>query len=275
MSNKILSHTARLGRESIPPAVMLAISCRIRSKNHGLPEVSGAYKFDKSDYSYEIEKSEKPANVYATPDGTKCTLELAADHLGLSTTRTFALFTEYVSDYEHIYKNYGNARNAMTFKTDDGEKSNSVVLAEYYGVTPSTVSRAYKRNDNDYLKANAELEANRGKAKPKANDYKTEAGFPCSLDECAFQLGLSTVRTCALFTKYNSDYDHIFSNYGKAKCEMNYKDDDGEKSNASKLGKYFGVTASTVRRAYQKSGNDYLVANADLRERFLDETLGF
>ena len=156
MNNKILSQTQRLGRNTLPPAVQLAIACRIRSEA-GEPEVKGAYAFDKSDYSYDQERNKGPINKYVTPKGVKCSLAECSAHLGLSETRTSVLFSQHHSDYELIYSTYGKARNQMDFKTDQGEKTSAPALAKYYGVTPSTISRAYKRANNDYLIANADL----------------------------------------------------------------------------------------------------------------------
>jgi hypothetical protein len=155
MNNKILSQTQRLGRNTLPPAVQFAISCRIRAKQ-GEPEVKGSYHFDKSCYSSVIE-SKGPINSFATPEGVPCTVYECARHLGLSISRTSVLFSQHNSDYEYIYANYGNARNSFDFKNDNGEPTTAAELAERYGVASSTISRAYKQAKNDYLIANADL----------------------------------------------------------------------------------------------------------------------
>lgn len=158
MCNKILSQTQRLGRNTLPPAVQFALACRIRSET-GEPEVKGAYAFDKSDYSYTSEEGNhhRQKNKYKTPEGVDCRIKEAAKHLGLSDTRTSVLFTKHGSDYEFIYANYGKARGHMDYKTDQGEPTTAQAIADYYNVVPSTVFRIYQSNENDYLKANAEL----------------------------------------------------------------------------------------------------------------------
>lgn len=158
MNNKILAQTQRLGRNTLPPAVQFALACRIRNKEDE-PEVKGAYAFDKSDFSYEQEdgKHHRQKNEYKTPEGVKCRIKEAAAHLGLSETRTSVLFAKYKSDYKHIYANYGKARNRMNYKTDQGEPTTAQAIADYYKVVSSTVFRIYQSNENDYLKANAEL----------------------------------------------------------------------------------------------------------------------
>lgn len=156
MSNKILQQTQRLGRNNLPPAVQFALACRIR-KEKGEPQVKGSYSFEKSDYSQQLEKTRGPINKYTTPEGVKCTLEECCAHLGLSQSRTSVLFSQYHSDYEFIYSNYGKARTQMDFKTRNGKKTSAAILAKYFGVTPSTVARAYKKAGNDYRKANADL----------------------------------------------------------------------------------------------------------------------
>lgn len=155
MSNKILQQTQRLGRNTLPPAVQFAIDCRIRNEA-GEPEVKGSYHFDKSCYSSVIE-SKGPINSFATPEGASCTVAECARHLGLSVSRTSTLFSQYKSDYKYIYANYGNARNSFDFKNDDGEPTTAADIAERYGVASSTISRAYNKANNDYIKANADL----------------------------------------------------------------------------------------------------------------------
>lgn len=140
----------------VPPAMHLAMSIRIRSEA-GEPQVKAGYYFGKSDYSYDLEKIRGPANKYVTPEGVSCTLAECAAHLGLSETRTSVLFTENKNDYEKIFSTFGDAKNNMHFKTDQGEKTSAPKIAAYYKITPSSVSRAYKKFDNDYLKANAYL----------------------------------------------------------------------------------------------------------------------
>ena len=158
MNNKILQQTQRLGRETLPPAVQFALACRIRNKEDE-PEVKGAYAFDKSDFSYEQEdgKHHRAKNEYKTPEGVKCRIKEAAKCLGLSETRTSVLFTKYASDYKHIYANYGKARGNMNYKTDQGEPTTAQAISDHYKIVSSTVFKIYKVNNNDYLKANAEL----------------------------------------------------------------------------------------------------------------------
>tara|TARA_R110001606_G_scaffold87262_1_gene197048 strand:- start:960 stop:1445 length:486 start_codon:yes stop_codon:yes gene_type:complete len=139
----------------VPPAMHLAMSIRIRAKQ-GEPQVKGSYHFDKSCYSSVIE-SKGPINSFATPEGAPCTVYECARHLGLSISRTSVLFSQYNSDYKYIYANYGNARNSFDFKNDDGEPTTAADIAERYGVASSTISRAYKKANNDYIKANADL----------------------------------------------------------------------------------------------------------------------
>lgn len=139
----------------VPPAVHLAMSIRIRSEA-GEPQVKGSYHFDKSCYGSDIE-SKRLINSFATPEGIRCTNSECARLLGLSDSRTSVLFSQYNSDYKYIYANYGNARNSSDFKNDNGEPVTSFDLAKHYGVTPSTISRAYNNAENDYLKANADL----------------------------------------------------------------------------------------------------------------------
>ena len=152
---EIIKQTQRLGRNTLPPAVQFALACRIRCKN-GEPQVKGAYAFDKSDYSFDVE-GKGPINRFTTPEGIRCTALECSRHLGLSLSRTSVLFSQNNSNYEYIYANYGKARVSFDFKDDDGEPATATALSKHYRVTSSTISRAYKKAGGDYLIANADL----------------------------------------------------------------------------------------------------------------------
>lgn len=144
--------------DSQPMAVNLAQYCLTRLAA-GEPETKAGYKFDKSEYSYELENQRHhlAKNIYRTATGEICTLTEAATQLQLSETRTTELFTRYCNRWSIVYKNHGVNGVGNKFKTADGAPSTLKDLSEIYGYSEASISRHFSKANGDYIKANKKL----------------------------------------------------------------------------------------------------------------------
>ena len=138
-----------------PMAVSFAQACLSRLAA-GEPETKAGYKFDKSEYSYELENARHhlAKNIYRTATGEVCTLTEAATQLQLSETRTTELFSRYCNRWSIVYKNHGINGVGNKFKTADGIPSTLKDLSEIYGYSEASISRHFSKVDGDYIKAN-------------------------------------------------------------------------------------------------------------------------
>lgn len=173
------------------------------------------------------------------------------------------------------------------YKNACGDEVSIAGLADMYGVSEKTITRAFSEFNGDYEKANYNLiERNLVPGcdlEPgiyMRKDYRDQEGNRISRKKCAEIMGLNPDYLRSLYWKYKSDWKYIYDNYGATRKVVqkrgsgnmiNYRDADSSASSLGELMDRYGVSEKTVMRAFVKHDHNPWFANEYLCERHLVE----
>jgi DNA-binding XRE family transcriptional regulator len=105
-------------------------------------------------------KGKREVRIYRDADGQTFTKKALSKILGISESTIGRIFADHYYDHIAVHKYLASKPSAKVNKIeniylfDSGEITDSVTLAEYYGVARQFVSKKYFECDNEHLAAN-------------------------------------------------------------------------------------------------------------------------
>ena len=122
--------------------------------------------------------------IYRDEQGIEWKKKDLAKKIGISESSITRLYADFYYDHEAVYEFLRqkkemkdkpspsphckrNIRPASVFKFNNGEKTDSVILSEHYGVSRQFISRTYIKHGGDSVRANKAIETHLIAAKKK------------------------------------------------------------------------------------------------------------